>query len=353
MKSLQVAVTHILPNTRIRRARLLPRPGQVQVRTGQSVSALDVIAATPGSGGYVLIDLRRALQIPRSERLASYLECQVGERVQAGDILARKKGVIKRIVPAPFSGRFAAFQSGQLLLEKEGPSLEIRAGFSGTVAEIFPDLGAIIETRGALIQCAWGNDRVEQGMLVNASKSLHEELLPANLDMNMRGKIVAGGYVARAEVFQAAADLSIRGLILAGMSARLVPQAESSGFPVILTEGFGSRAMNSAAFEILTDLENQVVCVMAIPWSPFSGDRPEVIIPRPGEQDYPPVAAPLIPGKTVRVLGAAPGGIGMITSVESGLSLLPNRIRAAAASVKLQGSSETVLVPLNNLDILE
>jgi hypothetical protein len=354
MESSQVAVTHFLPLTRIRRARLLPVNGKVLVRIGQKVTSTDVIAQAEQGNGHVLIDLRRGLQLRRNERLEDLLERRIGDRLQAGDILAQKSGLFRRVVRTPVSGQLVAVTGGQALLEKAGQPLEICAGFSGTVIELIADRGAIIETYGGLVQGVWGNGRIEQGMLMNLAQTADEELTPAKLDVSLRGSIVMGGFCSQVEVFKTAAMLPLRGIILASMTSNLLSAAAEINFPVILTEGFGKIPMNPTAFQVLSTNAKRDINLNAAPWDLFSGERPEIVIPLPSTGEFPREANSLEQGRTVRVTsGPFASKTGTISEIKPGLTPISNKLRVPAATVRLVDSSEEILVPLANLDLIE
>ena len=60
---------------------------------------------------------------------------------------------------------------GRVLLEVESAPLELRAGIPGVITDLHPERGATIETNGALIQGAWGNGRVGEGLMIPLLKS--------------------------------------------------------------------------------------------------------------------------------------------------------------------------------------
>lgn len=346
-------VHHVIGLAAIIRERLLPVSGNVLARLNQKVSPADVIAETHWAREHVLLDVARILRISpdRAERL---IQCKEGDRVQAGAEIAVGRGVFPRRVRAPRDGRVVIVGGGQVLMETGETKLELRAGIPGTVIEIVPNRGVIIQTAGALIQGVWGNGRMDSGALVKLAEAPDHILEAGQLDISLRGSVILGGMVKDAETLQAAAQLPVRGLILSSIPSALIPQAQEMRYPILLTDGFGSLPMNSAAFKLLGTNAKREATVNAEIYNRYSGAKPEVIIPLPVSSD-PPIPrevetfAPGLPVRMRRPPGM--GRIGVIAAVKPGLTVLPSGLRAAAAEVKLE-NNETVVAPLVNLEVV-
>ena len=179
---MQAPVTHVLPLTLILRSRLLPAPGRVLVRQGQKVNASDIVAECRKLGQHILIDIRRGLAIPRPDEAEKMIERHEGESLKAGDVIAQTKGLLARVVRSPVDGVLVAIHNGRVLLEVPGEVFRLPAGFAGTVNEVLPERGVVMETNGALIQCMWGNDRFDQGLLLLEAHSPEQELKANRLD---------------------------------------------------------------------------------------------------------------------------------------------------------------------------
>lgn len=351
---MQATVTHVLPLTTIRREQSLPTNGRVLVRTGQRVIATDVIAEAHPNNPHLLLDIARKLDLA-ADAADQMIQRKIGERVIKDDVIAGPAGVLNRRVRAPQDAVIKAIGDGQVLLELEAAAVELRAGYPGTVVQIIPDRGAIIEGTGALVQGAWGNGKFDKSFLKVLVHSPTDELTASQLDVGMRGSVVLAGYCPQVEALQAAIDLPLRGLILASMPARLVPLAQKAPFPVLLLEGFGKIAIDPIAFNVLTTNEQREVTVNASDWDHFTGTRPEVIIPLPatGQIPAPPQADIFAPGQTVRIQRAPYAGkAGTLASIKTGSATFPSGIRGQAAIVRLENGDQ-VTVPLANLDVIE
>ena len=346
-------ITHILPVTHIQRARRLPANGRVLVRTNQKVNATDVIAESHQEGKHILVNVRRALGLASTKDTETLIERKVGEKLQKGDVIATTGKFLPKVVRSPEDGEIVAINNGQVLLEVDSKVFQLKAGFSGNVVELLPDRGAIIETHGALVQGIWGNDQIDQGLMLALAQTADEALKRDRLDVSMRGAVILGGYCADAEALKMANELPLRGLILGGLEAELIPLASKLVFPLIVLDGFGPVPMNAAAFKLLTTNEKREICLNAAAWNLSSGERPELIIPLPVQGNLPKETDEFKPEQEVRIQGAPyTGQIATLVRVRPWLTVLPNGLRVPAADVRLE-SNEVVSVPLANLDVLE
>lgn len=345
-------VTHILPLTSIRRLRVLPVPGRVVVRTGQKVSASDVVAVASVPSGHVVRDIRQGLGIPQISAAERAIVRQQGDKLEKGDVIAETGGLFPRIVRAPADGEIVSISGGQVLLRVKSSEIEVKAGFNGIVGELVPDFGAYIETNGVLIQGAWGNGGIDSGLLIVVAKSPDETLLSSSIDVSMRGGVVLAGHCESADALRAGAELPLRGLILASMSADLLPVANTLIYPIFVVDGFGKLPMNSLAYKLLSTNEKRDVSLNA-GINPAIGERPELVIPLPASGQATPETDYFAPGQTVRIQGAPYAGkVGKLTQMRQGLAALPNGLKVQAAEVQIEGEEKPVTVPLANLEII-
>jgi hypothetical protein len=239
-------------------------------------------------------------------------------------------------------------------MEVSETKMELRAGIGGTVIEVIPNRGAVIQTAGALAQGVWGNGRIDSGLLVNLAEKPDDVLTAGRIDVSMRGFVILAGMLKDAEVLKAAADLPVRGLILSSIYPSLIPQAREMRYPIIVTDGFGPLPMNSVTYKLLSTNAKREVTVNAEAYDRYSGARPEVIIslPTSAVPPAPHEVETFAPGLQVRMRRPpALGMIGSIVAVKPGLTTLLSGLRAPAAEVKLE-NGETVVAPLVNLEVV-
>jgi hypothetical protein len=346
------SVTHILPLTNIRRKRVLSSPGKVLVRAGQKVNASDSIAQALLPAGHTILDIRRGLGITKVSEAERCIVRQVGDRLEKGDVIAEAGGLLSRMVRAPAAGEIVSISGGQVLLRTQYVPFEVLAGFNGTVTEIIPEMGAVVETNGALVQGVWGNGQMDSGLLLLVAASPEDQLTSQKVDVAMRGAVVLGGHCSSADVLRACGDLPLRGLILSSMTADLIPVANSLKYPILVIDGFGKIPLNRLAYKLLTTSEKRDVSINAA-HHPSEGERPELIIPLPATGQTAPETDYFTQGQVVRVQGAPyTGKIGTIVQLRQGLFTLSNGLKTSVADVQLDVDTR-VSIPLANLEVIE
>ena len=344
----------VLPLTRIRRERLLPKRGNVLVNQGQQVFPRVVIAEAILAPEYVILNIAQDLGLPIA-KADRYIECKEGDTINADDVIATSpKGLFRRIVHSPCNGRVVLAGDGQVLLEKETSPQPLLAGYSGVVMDLIPDRGAVIESIGALVQAVWGNGQINFGTLRVLANQPDGLITADMLDISMRGAVILAGHCNQVEGLQSASEIHIRGLILGSMSTALVSVALGMSFPIVLTEGFGHLPMSAAAFKLLSTSVNRDTTVNAEPFDRYTGTRPEIVVSLTAS-DKPPLPTLdqlYTPGQRVRIIhNPHMTQVGTIVRL-SGLQRLSSGIRTQAAEIQFDGD-ELVTVPLANLDLLE
>lgn len=350
---MQAPVHHIVGLTSIVRERVLPIAGNVTARVQQKVSANDVVAEAKWAREHVLLDVARLLNVS-SAMAEKLIKCNVFDELPVNAEIAVGKGMFAKSIRVPRAGRVVAVGGGQVLMEVGETRIELRAGIPGTVVQILPNKGVVIQTAGGLIQGVWGNGRIDSGVLVNLADAPDSVLTPNRLDVSLRGSIILAGIVKDAEALEAAAELPARGLIISSIFPSLLSKAREMKYPILVTDGFGTLPMNNAAYKLLSTSAKREVTVNAETYDRYTGAKPEVIIPLPISSD-PPSARDVetfAPGLQVRMRRPpAMGMIGSIVSVKSGLTTLSSGLRAPAAEVKLE-NGESVIAPLVNLEVV-
>ena len=143
--------------TTIKRERLLPRRGEVLVRTGDAIAAVDIIGRARQIPHWHYIDIAQFFRVG-PEEAESTLSKKPGDEVEVDEILASRKGplgLFRKVYKSPAAGTIVAFHNGRLLIEEEGEGAEVRALLRGRVAGVMAGYGVVIETKGALLKAAW------------------------------------------------------------------------------------------------------------------------------------------------------------------------------------------------------
>jgi hypothetical protein len=346
-------VHHILGLTTIVRERTLPVKGKVLAHMNQKVIPTDIVAEARWARDHMFLDIARTLNLS-ADAADKLIRCKVGDQLGAGSVIATGPGLLPRRVRTEREGRVVAVGGGQVLIESGESKMELRAGISGTVINLIPDRGVVIQTAGALVQGIWGNGRMDTGVMINLADKPDTILTASRLDVSMRGSVMVGGQVKDAETLKAAGELPVRGLILASLFPSLLPLAREVRYPIILTDGFGAVPMNSVAYRLITSNAKREATLNAEAFDRYSGARPEVIIPLQVAAEPPPAneVEAFAPGQTVRLRRPpAAGMIGTITTLRSGLITFPSGLRAVGAEIKLE-NGEQLLIPLVNLEVV-
>ena len=324
-------VHHILPLATIIRERILPIKGTVLARMGQKVSPADIVAEAVWAREHIFLDVARTFNLS-PDQADQLIRCKPGDNLPAGAVIATSRGLVPKTVKAPRDSRVVASGGGQVLLESGESRLELRAGIGGHVTQVIGDRGVEIQTAGALIQGVWGNGRVDTGVMLNLAEKPETVLNANRLDVSMRGSILIVGEVHDEEALRAAAEVQIRGLIVGSMSPSLVGPAREVRYPIVLTEGFGTLPMNTAAYRLITTNVKREATLNAEAFDRYSGSRPEVIIPLPTST---PPAVPhdveaFAPGQTVRLRRQpAAGQVATLLGLHDTPATFPSGLRAA------------------------
>jgi hypothetical protein len=346
-------VHHVLALTTIVRERLLPVNGQVLARVNQRVSPGDVVADAAWGREHIFLDVARTLKVS-PKNADKFIKVKDGDRVTAGMNIAEGRGLFAPSIRAPRDGRVVLTGNGQVLIEVAQARFELKAGMPGNVIQVIDQRGVVVQSVGALIQGVWGNGRVDTGSLVNLAEKPDAVLTADQLDVSLRGSIILSGICKDAETLQAASEVPVRGLILSSLFPSLIPLAREMKYPILLTDGFGSIPMNSAAHRLLTTNAKRDTTVNAEIRNRYTGAQPEIVIPLPVTQEpAPPNDVELFSvGQQVRMRRPPlMGGLGSIIALKPGLTVLPSGLRAQAADVKLE-NGENVTVPLVNLEVV-
>ncbi|MCS6963922.1 hypothetical protein [Thermoflexus sp.] len=347
-----------VPLATIRRERRLPVPGKVLVQRGDAVEAATVLAMAEQPAGVVIVDIARALKVA-PERAAAYLRRKPGAPVRAREILARRRvwlGLRTLEARSPVEGEIVAAGGGKVLIRAGVRPLELRAGFPGTVVEILPSYGAVIETTGALIQAFWSSGADFSGM-IRIVTSGAEPLRARAIDPVAQGTLVVGGAWIEPSALEQAERLQVRGIIAGSMEASLLPMLRELSFPVVLIEGFGRLPMHPGIFRILSLYQGREAFVLRPP-AGLDGrpGRPEILIPVPTESPPPPEPAgevPLQPGMRVRLLREPyRGRTGTVSGISAHPWTLDSGLRSWCAEIHLDGEEVRIRVPVYNVEIL-
>jgi hypothetical protein len=343
----------IQAHTKIRRARALPKGGEIVVRVGQEVSPIQVVARTTMASDFAIMSAVEKLGIAPDE-LAEYLRVEKGATVEAGTVLASRKRLLgERQVVSPVDGIFFDVVNGRIAVQPNSDYLELRALVAGRIVSYVSNRGVVIETSGSLIQAAWGSGSEGVGRLKMVANSANAVLSPEHLSGDVTGQVLAVGNLNNLELFHRAEDLGVRGLIAGSATAELCRASQASPLPLIVTDGVGSGGMTSPIFQLLQQADGRSVSLFGV-YNAEAGHRPEIILPQAAALglDAITVKKSLESGQLVRILGTAQAGqVGTIKHIYNRLQSTVIGMKASGVDVVLS-DGQTVFVPTANLDVI-
>jgi hypothetical protein len=367
----------VTPRTVVSKKRILPLPGAVLVKPGDTVTSSTVVARAELPGKAHVVNLVNQLGI-LPEDLPDYMIKRESEKIERGEVLAETKPLIKWFktdVRSPITGTVETVSTatGQVILREPPRPVELFAYLDGTVVEAFPGQGVRVETTCAFIQGIFGIGGETWGEMVLAASSPDEDLTESLLTPHHAGKIVVGGAFAGAEVLARAKAVGIKGIVVGGMHDKdlrallgydlgvAITGTENVGFTLILTEGFGRIPMARKTFELLKKLEGRKACVSGATQIRAGVIRPEIIVPLAQGERVEGIEA----GQTGEARGGVKvgdpvrvirepffGRIGQVVGLPSGLTLIPTESHVRVMEVMFSDGSQAV-IPRANIEVIE
>ncbi|MGQ9455016.1 MAG: hypothetical protein ACUVRS_04675 [Armatimonadota bacterium] len=285
----------VSPGTVVRKTRRLPLKGQVVVSQGQRVTADTVVARTEIPGVIQTVKLAEILGLEPAEAINA-LKVGQGDRVEFGQVLAETRsffGLFKTECKSPVAGtvELISHTTGHIGIRLPSTPVEVTAYIDGTVAEIIPDEGVVIETYAAFVQGIFGVGGERTGKLVVLGNSVDENITENLITEEHAGTVLVGGASITLGALRKAADVGARGVVVGAITdADLVEYLghdigvaitgqEDIPTTLILTEGFGPIKMAERTFRLLKSLEGRQVSINGATQIRAGVIRPEVIAP--------------------------------------------------------------------------
>jgi len=284
--------------TTIRKRHILPVQGRVVVEQGQSVRAGAVVAEADLPGQVHPVNVVNRLGI-RPEEIRRYMLKQEGDAVERDEPIAETNPWIKWFkvrCPSPVAGAIESVSdvTGQVMVREPPQKIALSAYISGTVVEVIPGEGAVVETEAALVQGIFGIGGECGGRLKVLAQSPGGVVRPQALDSTCQNCIIVVGSLATAALVEAARDFGVSALVAGGMPAEDLRQvlgydigvavtgSETIGLTLVLTEGFGSIPIAQRTFELLKELDGLRASANGATQIRAGVLRPEIIVPLEG-----------------------------------------------------------------------
>jgi len=342
--------------TLVRRARLLSDPGEVIVQVGDRVEPTEIVAHADVYDSFHILPVARRLGVPVN-KVSQYLQVKRGDEVRAGQVIARRRGLARRIVRSPATGVVTGSARGRLLIEAKPKSVSLAAFYPGKIVDLIPGFGVVIESHGALIECVWGVGGETYGVLRMMSDSPSGTLREDDLDAACHGAVLLCGAGFEPGVLKHMSALQVRGIISGSLKPEMLSLVRESSVPILVTEGIGAMPMSAPIFRLLLASNGREACVSARMQFRQDVVRPEVFIPLPADEipsdSFSGSETPIVVGNHVRLLRAPhAGAVGTVVDLPQSARSIATGARVRGAEVKLESSEASVFVPFANLEII-
>jgi hypothetical protein len=359
----------------LRKERILPLKGEVVVSEGDRVTAEQVVARTELPGNVHSMNVANVLSV-LPEEVPGKMVKQPGEPVATDDVIARSStlfGLFKSSVKSPVSGTVENVSevTGQVLLREPPIPVEVDAYVDGTVVEVRPEEGVVVETHATLVQGIFGIGGETFGTIEVVVASAEDELDGAAIGPQHEGKILVGGSMVTSAALEKAVSCGVCGVVAGGIDDATIREflgydigvaitgTEEKGVTVVVTEGFGRIPMAQGTFDLLQRRQGMKASINGATQIRAGVIRPEVVVPLEGQRaEGGPaaevVAGGLAPGTRVRVIREPHfGELGTVEDLPSPLAKLASEAMVRVLTVKLQENGESHTLPRANVEIIE
>jgi len=358
----------------VRRERRLPLKGRVLVARGDPVSADTVVARSELPGNVQTLNLASKLGVDPATAPETLVR-PIGSTVKKGEVIASAKslfGLVKNTAISPVDGTIESVShvSGQLILREPPIPVEVNAYVKGVVAEVLPEEGVVVESRGAFLQGIFGVGGETWGQIAIAVASPDEPLAASRLEARHRGAVVVGGAYISHPVLMRARELGVAAVVVGGFDDRdlrellgrdlgvAITGSEDLGITLVLTEGFGHIRMAERAWKLLEKHQGALASVSGATQIRAGVMRPEILIPRLDasgsaagpEQDH---STGLEPGSLLRVIRQPYfGRIGVVVDLPPELKTLESEAKVRVLTVEFADDHTRAVVPRANVELI-
>jgi hypothetical protein len=368
--------------TRIRIERVLPAPGEILVRTGESVEPTQKIARIPARGEIRILNVARALGLDGND-LSRVMVKKRDDRVKAGEIIAARRGLLPfwhKPCRSPMTGRLAAIGYGWVVIEAEGypgsptereekpidgkttgpEELDLLACVTGKVVAVSDHHSVTVETVGATIHGACGVGGEAHGVLQVLAPHPSHTLTADEIGLGSNNAILVAGAGVSSEALERARQMQVRGIIVGGIPASLHDLIPGLPFPIVATEGYGHLPMSPLNFGILKRLEGHEAFINGEAGHTGDSARPIIVVPQTERQEdeaeFPVDRSPAEPARVGDLVRAVRqpllGQVGQIVSLAAEPHRVPSGFSLPGAQITFAGP-ELITSQLGDAEVSE
>jgi hypothetical protein len=354
----------------VRRTRRLPIKGDVLVSVDEAVKADQVVARAMLPGVLQTIKVADKLGVEPKD-VPGLFQLKVGDAVEKGQVVSQTKGFLifkGQTLTSDYSGTIEAISeiTGSVLVREPSIPVDVKAYVEGKVAQIIPEEGAIIETRGAMVQGIFGVGGERQGTIRVAVEGPDHPLHADHISEADAGKILIGGAGFSYDAIIKASQCNVVGLVAGGVRDSdltrflgydigvAITGTEAINLTLMVTEGFGYLNMAHRTFDLFRELEGKVASINGATQIRAGVIRPEVIVPLPltGAAETAGMGGVLEVGTAIRVIREPYfGQLGTVTDLPPQLMEVDSGTHVRVLKAQLEGGHE-VLVPRANVEII-
>ncbi len=359
-------------DTVVERIRRLPIKGEVLVHPGETVMPDTAVARALLPGMLQTIRLAEKLGIEAGEA-PGMTPLKVGDSVEKGDMIAETKGLLGRFfkqqVFSDYSGTVESISevTGNILVREASIPIDMSAYVAGMVARILPEEGAVIETRGAVVQGIFGIGGERAGTVRIAVENADVVLDVEHILADDAGKVLVGGSGVTYEALVKANEVGAVGIVVGAVKdvdlthllgydiGVAITGQEEVTTTLVVTEGFGRLGMAKRTFSLLKTLEGKSASLNGATQIRAGVIRPELIVPIEHSANDPipdHAGNELKAGTPIRIIREPYfGRLGEVTGLPAELSEVESGAKVRVLQAKLDDGSE-VTVPRANVEII-
>ncbi len=358
----------------VTKTRRLPLKGEVLVKKGDVVNADTIVARTELPGNVKMFNIANLLGVPASDIFELLLKKE-GDTIAADEPLAQSKGLFgkwfKNTVKSPIDGVFESFNeiTGQAVLREPPIPVEIDGYVHGTVTDVLPEEGVVVEAHCTFVQGIFGIGGEVRGELKMVCSSPEEEITLEMINEACRDKIIVGGSYISHAVLKKAVSVGVRAIVVGGFDDKdlkdllgydlgvAITGHEKKGLTLILTEGFGRMNMAHGTFELLRKREGMVASVNGATQIRAGVMRPEIMVPLDSSAtssvQSTKEAGAMDIGSLIRCIRAPFfGKIGKVASLPFELHVVDSEAKVRILEVEFDDGSKYT-VPRANVELIE
>lgn len=363
----------VLHESKVNKDRILPLKGEVIVEADATVAPDDIVARTHLPGNVQMVNVANNLNIDPVD-VEETMVIEKGQMLSKGDMIAETKGLFglfKSNCCAPIDCCLESISSvtGQVVLRESPIPVEVDAYMRGSVAEVIPEEGVVIQTDAVFIQGIFGIGGESRGELVVLTSSREDELTADMIKPEHAGKVIVGGSFISLAAYKKALKLKVAGVVVGGFNyfdleeilgytlGVAITGSEDLITSLVLTEGYGEIRMGSRTFDLLKQHDGKFTSINGATQIRAGVIRPEIVIPLDTDDlkgDAHAVATNegIQAGSLVRVIRAPYfGRIGTVVSLPPELQKMESETMVRVAEIKID--DDILTIPRANLEMVE